>query len=183
MEGHFQEANRGKNGIFESDKMYRTAFEDKKAKHILFAFTIARALDERRNEFKAKLADDSIIDIERKQLTLLRNLRFKYFFISVFGKCLDVILNKNVDLPQVGFKPNYCKADQKTINDLVAEIIPVISLVLTYSSTFITQEFSEYIRIENAAKTLSDQVKAIIYAQETANPSPAINNLRDILCE
>ncbi len=183
LEGHYQEANGGKNGVFESDKMYRTAFEDKKAKHLLFTYTIARAMDERRNELKRKQSDNSIIELELKQLVLLRNLRFKYFFISVFGKTLDVILGKNVDLGQIGFTPNYCKSDNKSINDLIAEITPIISLVLTYSSTFITEDFSEFIRKENIVKVLSDQVKSIIYAQESANPSPLIENLRKILCE
>ncbi|MCE5224865.1 MAG: AIPR family protein [Porphyromonadaceae bacterium] len=183
LEGYYQEANGGKNGVFESDKMYRTAFEDKKAKHILFAFVIARALDERRNELKSKLNSETIIDIERKQLTLLRNLRFKYFFISVFGKCLDVILNRNIDLSQIGFAPNYCKSDHKSVNDLIAEVIPIINLVLTYTSTFISEDFSEFIRKENILTILSDQVKSIIYAQEAANPSPVVENLRKILCE
>jgi hypothetical protein len=183
LEGHFQEANGGKNGVFESDKMYRTAFEDKKSKHLLFSYVIARTLDERRNELKIKQSNGTIIELEQKQLVLLRNLRFKYFFISVFGKTLDVILGKNVDLSQIGFTPNYCKADLKSINDLIAETLPIINLVLTYASTFINEDFGEFIRKENSAKILSDQVKSIIYAQEAANPSPVVENLRKILCQ
>jgi hypothetical protein len=183
LNGFFQEANGGKNGVFESDKMYRTAFEDKKAKHLLFSYVIARTLDERRNELKRKQSNGTIIELEQKQLVLLRNLRFKYFFISVFGKTLDVILGKNVDLSQIGFTPNYCKADNKSINDLIAETLPIINLVLTYSSTFINEDFGEFIRKENSAKILSDQVKSIIYAQEAANPSTVIENLRKILCQ
>ncbi|MDD3788333.1 MAG: AIPR family protein [Petrimonas sp.] len=183
LEGHFQEANGGKNGVFESDKMYRTAFEDKKAKHLLFVYVIARGLDERRNELKRKQTNGSIIDLEQKQLVLLRNLRFKYFFISVFGKTLNVILGRNVDVSQIGFTPNYCKVANKSLNDLIAEVLPVINLVLTYSSTFISEDFGEFIRRENAANTLSDQVKSIIYAIESANPSTVIENFRQILCE
>lgn len=183
LQGYFQEANGGKNGVFESDRMYRIAFEEKKARHILFGFVVARAIDERRNELKSKLASGTIIDLEKKQLTLLRNLRFKYFFIAVFGKCLDVILNKNVDLSQIGFTPNYSKSANKSITDLVSEVIPIIRLVLTYSSTFITIDFAEYIRQEHAAALLSEQVKSIIYAQETSNPSPLMTTLREILSE
>jgi|SRR5690554_603278 len=183
LEGNYQEANGGKNGVFESDKMYRTAFEDKKAKHLLFSYVIARTIDERRNELKRKQSDGSIIELEQKQLVLLRNLRFKYFFISVFGKNLDVILGKSVDLSQIGFTPDYSKIANKSINDLIAETLPIVNLVLTYASTFINEDFGEYIRKENIAKTLSDQVKSIIYAQETVNPSPVIENFRKILCE
>lgn len=183
LEGYFQEANGGKNGVFESDKMYRTAFEEKKAKHLLFAYVIAKTLDERRNELKRKQSNGTIIELEKKQLVLLRNLRFKYFFITIFGKTLDVIIGKNVDLSQIGFTPNYCKANNKSLNDLIAETLPIINLVLTYSSTFINEDLGEFIRKENSAKTLSDQVKSIIYAQEAANPSPVIENLRKIICQ
>jgi hypothetical protein len=183
LQGYFQEANGGKNGVFESDKMYRNAFEEKKAKHLLFAYIIARTLDERRNELKHKLNAGSIIDLEKKQLSLLRNLRFKYFFISVFGKTLDVLLGKNVDLNQVGFTPNYCKLSNKTVNDLIAELTPIINLVLTYSSTLIKAEYTDYFRSEENANIISEQVKSIIYAQEATNPSTLIENLRKIICE
>lgn len=183
LEGHYKEANGGKNGIFESEKMYRTAFEDKKARHILFSYVLSKAIDERRNILKNKSSLGTIIDIERKQLALLRNLKFKYFFISIFGKCLDVLLSRNVDLQQIGFTPEYCKSANKSINDLVAEVYPVVGLVLTYCSTFINKEFSEFIREDNNINILSEQVKSIIYAQETANPSPIMENLKRILCE
>ncbi|GAB5523160.1 MAG: hypothetical protein Roseis2KO_10320 [Roseivirga sp.] len=183
LEGHYQEANGGKNGVFESEKMYRLAFEDKKAKHLLLSYIIALAMDERRNELKAKQSKGTIISLEQKQLVLLRNLRFKYFFISVFGKSLDVILGKNVDLSQIGFTPNYCDSDIKSQNDLIAEILPIINMVLTYVSTFIMEDFGEFIRKENAAQSLSDSVNSLIYAQESANPSPVVESFRKILCE
>lgn len=183
LEGHYQEANGGKNGVFESDKMYRTAFEDKKARHILFAYIIAKALDERRNILKAKAASETIIDLEKKQLALLRNLRFKYFFMTVFGKTLDVLMGRSVDITQLGFTPVYSKLSNKSLNDLVAEVSPVVSLVLTYASTFISKDFAEYIREENIANSLATQVKSIIYAQEAANPSPVIQNFKSMLSE
>ncbi len=181
LEGYFQEANSGKNGVFESDKMYRVAFEDKKARHILFAYAIASAIDERRNELRKKLADGTIIEIERRQLTLLRNLRFKYFLISVIGRSLDVLLGREVDIGQIGFTAEYSKQANKSLNDLTAEMSAVVNLMVTYTAGLVPTEFSEFVRGEDALKSVADGVQSLIYASEAANPSPVIAHLREIV--
>lgn len=184
LEGYFVEANGGKNGVFESDKMYRIAFEDKKARHIMFAFAIARGIDERRNELKGKKNNNTIIDIEEQQLVLLRNLRFKYFFMAVIGKSLPVLLGKNIDISQIGLTPEYAKASNKSLNDVIAELIPIINIILTYTTTSITKEFSELIKEEGFLDFISKQVASILYA--TSNPSipnPTIDKLKSMLSE
>lgn len=184
LEGQYIEANGGKNGVFESDKMYRLAFEDKKARHILFAFSLARAIDERRYELKNKKNANSIIDIENDQLILLRNLRFKYFLLSVIGKCLPVILGRNIDVGQIGLTPEYANQKNKSLNDIIAELIPLINVVLTYTTSSITKDFSEVIREENILETISKQVSSIIYASNNpAIPNPLFDNLKKILTE
>lgn len=184
LEGQYTEANGGKNGVFESDKMYRLAFEDKKARHILFAFSIGRAIDERRIELKNKKNTNSIIPIEDNQLTLLRNLRFKYFLISVIGKCLPVILGKNIDIGQIGLTPEYANHKNKTLNDIIAELIPLVNVILTYTSSSISKDFSEVIREDNILDKISNQVSSIIYASNNpAIPNPYFDKLKNILSE
>lgn len=182
LEGHYTDANGGKNGIFESDKMYRLAFEDKKARHILFAFAIAKAVDERRNELKMKKTANTIIDIETSQLILLRNLRFKYFLISVIGKCLPVILGRNIDIGQIGLNPQYANRKNKSLNDITAELLPLINVVLTYTANSITKDFSEVIQEADILEKTSKQVKSIIYASNNpAIPNPLFDNLKKML--
>lgn len=182
LEGQYTEANGGKNGVFESDKMYRLAFEDKKARHILFAFAIARAIDERRNELKIKKTTNTIIDIENSQLILLRNLRFKYFLISVIGNCLPVILGRNIDIGQIGLTPEYANQKNKSFNDITAELLPLINIVLTYTANSITKDFSEVIREDNILDIISKQVSAIIYASNNPTiPTPLFDNLKKML--
>lgn len=183
LEGFYVDANGGKNGVFESEKSYRTAFEEKKARHIIFAYVIARAIDEKRNELRDKQSKNTIISLEERQLILLKNLRFKYFLISVIGKCLQVILNRNVDVSQIGFTPEYSKAANKSINDLVAEVYPLINLVLTFTSSFITKDFSETIREPNLLDNISNQVGSIIYASNAAVQNPSIEKLKTILID
>ncbi len=50
--GKVQDANRGKNLIFDRKPLYKNAFEGKKAVHILFVYSLSRAVDERRIDLK-----------------------------------------------------------------------------------------------------------------------------------
>jgi len=180
--GNFSEANRGKNGIFESDSLYKAAFENIKARHILFVYCLNRAIDVRRIELKSKKTSGSIIEIEEKQLNLLRYLRFKFFFISVFGKCLESLLGQRVDLRQVGFTPDASETNKKTINDLVVDLLPVVNIVLTYTSSAINgKEFNDILMEENPVERISNQVSSIIYATLASVPNQAVDNFRKIM--
>jgi hypothetical protein len=167
LQGYYQEANGGKNGVFESDKMYNIAFEEKKARHILFAFALSRAIDEKRNELRVRRSSGSILDIEEKQLLLLRNLRFKYFLISIIGKCLPVILGRQISLSDVGINPEFANTKNTTLVELVAEVVPLINLVLTITSNSINKDFSELITQDSILDTLSSQVSSIIYVTKS----------------
>lgn len=183
LEGYYKEANGGKNGIFENDKMYRVAFENKKARHILFAYIITRAIDERRGEFRTKEASNTLIAIEKRQLNLLRNLRFKYFFISIIGETLNIILGKQVNINQIGFTPEYSKSENKTLNDLIAEIMPLVNFLLTLTVSSITKDFSEYYREPDVFKDITNKVSAILYATLSATTNTDIDKLKKILSE
>lgn len=177
--GHYQEANRGKNGIFESDSLYKLAFENTKARHILFTYSLIRAIDERRYELKIKKDDNTIIALEEKQFVLLKNLRFKYFFVAVFGRCLESILGQKIHIKQVGFTPEYAKHQ---INELIVEILPVVNIVLTYVSTTINgKQLYEIFEEENPVERISAQVASIIYATLTASPNSAIDKFRSFV--
>ncbi len=180
--GSYQEANRGKNGIFDSDTTYRLAFENTKARHILFVYCLNKAIDERRYEFKSKRENNTIIEIEEKQLHLLKYLRFKFFFMSIFGKCLEPLLSQKVQIKQVGFTPEVSKASNKNINELVLDILPVVNMVLTYVTTIINgKDFSEVLEEESPVDRISNQVASMLYATFTTAPNPAITNFRNII--
>ena len=80
--GRPRDAVRGKAQLFVQSNFYRNAFENKKARHILLVYSLARAIDNRRLALKEKSNEGSLISIESKQLSLLRNLNFKPFLIA-----------------------------------------------------------------------------------------------------
>ncbi|MBV6513495.1 MAG: hypothetical protein FMNOHCHN_03030 [Ignavibacteriaceae bacterium] len=181
LEGFFVEANSGKNDVFENEKLYHIAFFEKKARHILYAYIISKTIDEIRNSLKEKKSTGKIIKIEENQLLLLRNLRFKYFLISVIGKCSDIFLGQNANAEQIAFNSHYSNSSFMSIEQLITELTPLVTIVLSYTSATIDKEFSEYLDQNDILNHTANKVKNLIHTQETVNPTPGLAKLKTIL--
>ncbi len=167
--GKIQDANRGKNLIFERKPLYKNAFEGKKAVHILFVYTLSRAVDERRIQLKGKSSDGSIITIEEQQLSLFRSLRFKSFLIAVMARCIEPILGRRVDVETIAFSQEASKSN--TLFALVAEWSPVVETVLSFITTRIDlSKFVERAADESLVEEISKDVSAILYASKKSLP-------------
>jgi hypothetical protein len=88
---------RGKAQLFVQTHLYKNAFENKKARHILFVYSLARAVDNKRLELKAKSNETNLIAVEAKQLALLRNLNFKPFLINAIANSLETVVGTYCD--------------------------------------------------------------------------------------
>lgn len=182
LQGNYKEANRGKNSIFDSRAQYRQAYEDKKARHILFVFTLARAIDQRRIELKTKKSQGTLINLEEKQLILFRSLRFKHFLISIIGRALESILNEPVDLSQIAFDPNSSKAENKSVNDLIATWLPITNIVITLVATVVDRDISDILTEDNSLEDISSKVSSLIYATQQAGNTTVFESFKNIVC-
>lgn len=77
--GALDDASRGKNTIFDRKASYNRAFEGKSAKHILFVYTLSRAIDQLRAELKDLNSQGKLLDTQENHLRVARNVRFKFF--------------------------------------------------------------------------------------------------------
>jgi hypothetical protein len=166
--GRHQDAIRGKNQTFDRKPLYNNAFEGKKARHILFVYTLARAIDERRIELKNKSNVGMIIGVEEDQLALLRNLRFKQFLIGVLARTLETVIGRKLDPLTVAFKPDAAKIGANSLLGLVARWTPVVEAVLSFVAANVTPvelaaRFSEDALLEEVVK----RVNALLYAGKT----------------
>lgn len=167
--GKVQDANRGKNLIFERKPLYKNVFEAKKATHILFVYALSRAVDERRIDLKRKSSEGIIITIEEDQLALFRSLRFKSFFIAVVAQCLEAVLGWKVDVEMVAFSTDAAK--QNTLYALVAAWSPVVETVLSFVTTRIDlPRFVERAADESLVHEVVRDVSAILYASKKSLP-------------
>jgi len=167
--GRFQDANRGKNQIFDRKPLYSNAFEGRKARHILFVHTLARAIDERRIELKGRSTAGKIISLEEEQLALLRNLRFKQFLIAVVARSLETIVDRKVDREAIAFARAAANASQNSLVALVAAWTPVVEAVLSFVATKVSAaEFSTKVTGETFLDEVAKHVSALLYAGKTS---------------
>ncbi len=163
--GRYAEANRGRNRIFERSTVYKTAFDGKKARHILFVYSLARAIDERRMELKKKYNEGTIISLEEKQLSLLRNLRFKYFFMSILARTLEPIIGMRVDAGAIAYQPVAAQANSNSLTSLVAQTLPVITSILSLVCTQLQPEtLSEHLTKDDGVEGIATTVSGLMCA-------------------
>lgn len=163
--GRYQDASRGKNQIFDRKPLYQNAFEGKKARHILFVHTLSRAIDERRIELKMKSIQKKIISMEEEQLALLRNLRFKQFFIAVIARTLEPILGQKIDLQAVGFLPDAAHIKANSLLALVARWTPIVEAELAFAATRVNSaEFAVRASEEEYLDEVVKHVGSLLYA-------------------
>ena len=167
--GKYRDANRGKNLIFERKPLYTLAFDGKKARHILLVYALARAIDERRIELKRKSTEGSIISIEEEQLAVLRNLRFKSFFIAVVENALETVLGRKIDPETIAFSPRASKASAYPLVSLVAAWSPVVESVLSFVVTQVNaSDFSKRYAEDGYLESIAKPVSSLLYASKSA---------------
>jgi hypothetical protein len=168
--GALDDAVRGKNTIFDRKSSYNRAFESKSARHILFVYTLARAIDDLRGELKAKNAKGQLIKAQEKQLRIARSIRFKFFFMAVIANCLESTLGRKIDVDSIGFSVAASTAKNNTVEELSANWVPVASKLFSLLATQIG---------DDPAEVLTDSAKVAGFA-ETLGGLALAANLADL---
>lgn len=173
LRGDFRDANRGKNYIFENNYTYNYVFEKKTAKHILFAYTLGRAIEKKKSILKIKNNSEGLNANEKKQHNYFNSLSFKHYLMSIIGYCMDEITSKPVELDSIYFKK---ECSQKSIEELIQFWLPIIDLVLTSLTTVMKEvEISSVISTKEKFLEIAGQTKAMIAMFKTANSEPFDN--------
>ena len=170
FDGNFRDSNIGKNYIFDTKNLYKATFDGKKARHVLLVSTCAAAIDELRSGLRKKLAEGTIIEIERKQLELFQSLRFKNFLISVLARTLSVVAEKEISLPDIAFSPNAANKDINSYSSLVAHWMPLVKTVLTYVAASINMPFADFLSRDKPLDEVVNAVSSLLYASKIQNP-------------
>ena len=165
--GKAQDAIRGKNQIFDRKPLYQDAFEGSKARHLLFVYALARAIDDRRLALKAKSNQGALIAVEAEQLALMRNLRFKAFFIALMALTIETAIGKKCDSRTIGFTPATSKAD--SLVELAARWAPVVETLLALvTASDEIKNFSSSMSDESYMQALAKKVNALLHAMDAA---------------
>ncbi len=173
--GDYASGNIGKNYIFETKSLYNKCFDTKKARHILFVYTLSKSIDEIRLELKSK---QILIAIEERQLKLLKYLKFKNFCIALIATNLETILSLPINRGEVSFTTHASNIKNHSLNDLIASWMPIVKIVTTYLANKHHDNFSEIIQLDSALKEVGTDLSTFIYTSFMSNPNPGVETFK-----
>lgn len=96
--GFYEDANRGRNAIFDRGEIYKRAFFEKSARHIVLAYCFGKSIDLARRSLIDK---PNKRDTEEHQASLFNYLSFRNFLMACIGATLEQFIG-NKCTPQSG---------------------------------------------------------------------------------
>ncbi|MHC1807450.1 hypothetical protein [Klebsiella pneumoniae] len=171
--------NRGKNYVFDTKAAYDNAFHESKAQHILLAYTISKAIEKVKLNFKAKI---NKISSDEDSLLFLQNLKSRFFLISVIGEILDELTGKPLDKKFVKFNYNSSLQKNLSLDDLINIWVPVITAILPYVIRQTGQDLTAFLtNTENPLQHVAVEVKSLINTVKGFQPIPALDTLSNYI--
>lgn len=168
FEGNYSEANRGKNNIFKNNYLYRSVFEDKRARHLLLVYSLAQAVDEVKYEIKDMTSKkEELKDDEIAKLAFFRNLKFKMFLIAIIAECLDSIVDFKVDKKTIALSEVAAQDSLESIKNKWKKFVNSILTIL--GSQIKIEEINEYISDKEKFEQLCKTLKALISVLQTSS--------------
>ncbi|WP_294226782.1 AIPR family protein [uncultured Chryseobacterium sp.] len=181
MHGNYLDAGGGKNNIFEKTSLYDDAFHGVKSKHLLLAYCLLKAIDSRFFDLKTKNNEGRCTEDEKKQLSLSKFLRFKYYILSLIGDTFESILGESIDKRNIAFANGIASIENNSIHNLIDKCKPIVTLIISYVSKAISENFTEimysreeYIRVKDL---LSNTIETVKVATPDTNLFTAFSEL------
>ena len=160
--------------IWDEDKEYTNIFSDQlTAEHIIFVYSLGRAIDEFKINLKNK--KEQRTDIEDDELNFLSKRGSKMLLISAVSTCMESLLGKKIlDSWRLVFK------DNKNFDKLVEEWKAILDVLMPWHSTLepaIVSGLKSKEATQNAAKQLRATLTSFssMYAQQLKPFSDSIN--------
>jgi hypothetical protein len=97
-----------KTHMWEDDELYAKYFNERtKARHIIFAYSLLKAVEKKKLDLWNKSKNNSLISIEKAQLHFFRKRGSTFLMASAIARCLEIFLNKQIsNLFSVVFRSN-----------------------------------------------------------------------------
>lgn len=160
--------------IWDEDKEYTNIFSDQlTAEHIIFVYSLGRAIDEFKINLKNK--KEQRTDIENDELNFLSKRGSKMLLISAVSTCMESLLGKKIlDSWRLVFK------DNRNFDKLVEEWKAILDVLLPWHST-LESAIESGLKSKEATQNATKQLRATLasfsamYAQQLKPFSEIIN--------
>lgn len=141
--GYYIDANRSKNSIFDRPEIYKKAFVERSATHILLAYCFARSVDEVKRSLEDKIERT---DNEEKQLALFNFLSFRNFLLACIGASLQQFVGGN-------FSPSDAKLAKNKILPEVADISVQLEKITRQVLRSVSRSLDNKVKLDGATIT------------------------------
>lgn len=183
--GKYKDANQSKKRVFESNSLYRDAFESVKGRHVLFVYCLNKCLLQIKADKKTAKANGTSTDTDLKMYDLFAPIRSKAYIISILSELIQLIFTDLNVKKDVCFTPQYSKAENYSIDDLVTLIKPFIGTLLSYiiladKDQQLLQKYPD----ENSVQTTAKATEALITSLRNFVPamSDMSNKFKSMIC-
>ena len=83
--------------MWEDDTLYSKYFNEKtKAKHIVFAYSLLKSVENKKISLWSKTKNNSLLEIEKTQLDFFRKRGSTFLMASAIARCLEIFLSKQI---------------------------------------------------------------------------------------
>ena len=158
-------AYNAKNDLWSNDQLYSSIFpENLTAEHIIFTYSLMRAIDSYKLELQQKGVEKT--DIEDKQHKFLSKRGSKMLLLYTISKCMEGIVGKRItDTWGIQFK------DNSDFGSAVSSWRAVIKVILPMAYFKLEEALSEGLKSKERCETSSDVVVGLFASiQDTVAP-------------
>lgn len=161
--GYYEDANRGRNAIFDRGEIYKRAFHDKSAPHIILAYCIGKSIDNvRRNLIDKKDKKQT----EDHQLSLFHFLSFKNFLIACIGATFEQFIGKKcspstLQLSNKITKPNI-EEISKNLDNVARQVLRAVSSEVKKLEAKEKIQINEFLRDSASLKKIKDPINSVL---------------------
>lgn len=184
--GNFNDANRGRNSLFESDTAYKMAFEHVKARHILFVHCLNKCVYNIRLQNKIKMKGDSPKSNTDQQVwELFSTLKSKYFVVAALGEVFTLLYSDLNEKKEISFTPEYANNANHNVNELVVLMQPLVASLINYiASYFKDLNLQDCLRDDKLLAKVGNHVEMIVSSVVASVPTyqDTINGFKKMVC-
>lgn len=155
-----------KTHMWEDDTLYSRYFCEKTtAKHIIFAYSLLRAVEKKKLNLRNQSKEDSLIDIEKTQLDFFRKRGSTFLMTSAISSCLEIFLNKRIpNLFSVTFKSNL------PLEEAASKWLPIVKIASAFTSK-LEGGLSDGFRTRESMDVAVGTFRELMYSTKEANTS------------
>ena len=148
-------AYNGRKRIWDEDKLYTQVFDDQlSAKHIIFIYSLSRAIDKCKNELRDK--GEGRTDSENQMHHFLSARGSKMLLIATVSNCLEDLIGEKIII-----KKNLCFRDNSDFECLINKWCEVIKIILPFNST-LSEALKDGLKNKEVAYKQIEEVKNFI---------------------